>query len=93
MTADPTCPRQKGHLMTAAQAQPVDIFLDAIRLVQATMHGDTDAYNAVVQTTEATPSEVVFAMASILAAAASQHDDPDAAIRDLRNAFVNVSTA
>ncbi len=79
--------------MTTVPTHAVDVYLDAIRLVQALLHGDTDAYNAVVQTTEATPSEVVFAMATILAAAASQHDDPDAAIRDLRAAFVNVSTA
>lgn len=78
--------------MTAVPAHAVDVFLDSIRLVQAVLHGDGDAYNAVVRTTQATPSEVVFALTSILAAAAAEHDDPDQAIRDLRAAFVNVST-
>jgi len=78
--------------MTAAQAQAVDIYLDAIRLIEATMHGDIASYNAVVQTTTATPSHVVYALCTILAAAASQHDDPDQAIRDLRAAFVRVAT-
>lgn len=68
----------------------VDVYLDCIRLVQALLHGDTDSYNAVVNTTTGTPRELVFALVSILAAAAAEHDDPDAAVDQLRSAFVNV---
>ena len=78
--------------MNDPTAHAVDTYLDAIRLAQAVLHGDGHAYNAVVRTTAATPAELVFTLAAILAAAASEHDDPDAAIADLRTGFINLST-
>lgn len=60
--------------------------------MQAVLDGDGRAYNLVVRTTAATPAELVLTLAAILAAAAAEHDDPDAAIADLRHAFVDAST-
>lgn len=76
---------------TPISPHDVDVFLDAIRLVQAVLHGDGNAYNQVVRTTAASPSEVVFALTTILAAAAADHDDPDAAIAQLRAGFVQAA--
>ncbi len=74
-----------------AKDRAVDVYLDAIRLVEATLHRDMPSFNAVLQTTTAAPAEMVLALTGILANAAAQQDDPDQAIRDLRASFVAVA--
>lgn len=66
----------------------IDTVLDVIRLAEAVLHADGDAYLAVLTTTTATPRDLLYAAVAILAAAASDHPDPDAAIRDLRAGFI-----
>lgn len=77
----------------ALKAHAGDVYLDAVRIVEAILHNDGDAYNAVVMTTTAKPTEIVLALATILACAADAHDDPDAAIRELRRLMMNAVVA
>ncbi len=55
--------------MTAPVDEHLDHMLDAVRVVEAVLHGDDASFNAVLQTTTCSPTKMVLALATILACA------------------------